>query len=104
MKLFGEKILMKSVRPLPLHIKSVNSIQKYLPIAESYACILKFFYIIADSSIIFLIYIQFQTFQNYSTLSFNAWKAIQWVPISEHLSRFVSHAPSFIFSGELSLE
>ena len=40
-KLFVEKRLVKSVKVLPLSIKSINPIQKYPHITESYACILK---------------------------------------------------------------
>ena len=43
LKLFGEKKLVKSVKVLPLSIKSINPIQKYTLITESYACILKVF-------------------------------------------------------------
>ena len=38
------------------------------------------------------------------TLLFNAYKAIQWVPVSEYSSRFITYAPLFILSGRLSLE
>ena len=43
LKLFGEKKLVKSVKILPLSIKSINPIQKCTLITESYACILKVF-------------------------------------------------------------
>ena len=43
LKLFGEKRLVKSVKLLPLSIKSINPIQKYPHITESYACSLKIF-------------------------------------------------------------
>ena len=43
MKSFGERRLVKFVRLLPLSIKSINPIQKYPHITESYACILKIF-------------------------------------------------------------
>ena len=42
-KLLGEKRFVYSVKFFPLNIKSVNSIQKYPHITESYACILKMF-------------------------------------------------------------
>ena len=48
LKLFGEKILVKSVKLLPLSIKSINPIQKYPHIIESYACILKISVTIVD--------------------------------------------------------
>ena len=38
------------------------------------------------------------------TLLFNEYKAIQWVPLSEYSSRFITYAPSFILLGRLSLE
>ena len=43
LKLFGEKRLLKSVKLLPLSIKSTNPIQKCPHIIESFACILKIF-------------------------------------------------------------
>ena len=52
-RLYGEKILVKWVRLLPLGIKSVNPIQKYLHNTESYACIQKIFVTIVDLSIKF---------------------------------------------------
>ena len=42
-------------RVLPASIKSINPIQKYPYITESYACILKIFVITVDLSIDFLI-------------------------------------------------
>ena len=41
LKLFGEKRFVYSVKVFPLNIKSINPMQKYLHITESYACILK---------------------------------------------------------------
>ena len=41
LKLFGEKRLVKSVKLLPLNIKSTNPVQKYPHVTQSYACILK---------------------------------------------------------------
>ena len=55
MKLFGEKRLVKSVKLLSLSIKSINPIQKYPHITESYACILKMFVIMFLLLINFLI-------------------------------------------------
>ena len=43
MKLFGQKRLEKSVSLLLLSIKSIDPIQKYPQITESYAFILKIF-------------------------------------------------------------
>ena len=42
-KLFGEKRFVYSVKVFPASIKSINPIQKYPHIIESYACILKIF-------------------------------------------------------------
>ena len=42
-RLFGEKGFVYSVKVFPLSIKSINPIQKYPHIIESYACILKIF-------------------------------------------------------------
>ena len=53
MKLFGEKRLVKSVKLLPLSIKSINLIQKCTHTTESYACVLRIF------AIMFLLLIQF---------------------------------------------
>ena len=41
LKLFGEKRFVYSVKVFSLNIKSINPMQKYLHITESYACILK---------------------------------------------------------------
>ena len=38
-----KKKLVKSVKLFPLYIKSINPIQKYPHITESYACVLKMF-------------------------------------------------------------
>ena len=54
-KLFGEKRLVKSVKVLRLSIKSINPIQKYLHIIESYSCILKILAATIDLSINILI-------------------------------------------------
>ena len=54
-KLFGSKRLAKSVKVLPASMKSINPIQKYPHIIESYACILKVFAITIDLSINILI-------------------------------------------------
>ena len=42
-KLFGKKRFVYSVKVFALNIKSINPIQKYRHITESYACILKMF-------------------------------------------------------------
>ena len=46
LKLFGEKRFAYSVIVFPASIKSINPIQKYPCIIESYACTLKIFVII----------------------------------------------------------
>ena len=54
-KLYCEKRLVKSVTLLPSSLKSIDPIQKYQHIIESYASILNKFVIIKDLSINFLI-------------------------------------------------
>ena len=54
-KLFGEKRLVKSIKVLRLSMKSINPIQKYLHIIESYSCILKILATTIDLSINILI-------------------------------------------------
>ena len=55
LKLIGEKRSVMSVKVLPASIKSINLIQKYPHITESYAYILKIFVFMVLSSINFLI-------------------------------------------------
>ena len=43
LKLFGEKRFVNSVKIFPASIKSINLIQKYSRVIESYACTLKIF-------------------------------------------------------------
>ena len=43
LRLFGEKRFLNSVKVFYASIKSINPIQKYQRIIESYACILKIF-------------------------------------------------------------
>ena len=43
LKLFGEKRFVNLVKVFPASIKSINLIQKYTHIIESYACILQIF-------------------------------------------------------------
>ena len=64
-KLFDEKRLIKSVKVLPLSIKSINLIQKYVHITESYACILKIFATTIDVSINIVISLEYVLHQNY---------------------------------------
>ena len=44
LKLFGETRFVSSIKVFPLSIKSINPIQKYLYITESYVCTQKMFY------------------------------------------------------------
>ena len=46
LKLFDEKRFVNSVKAFPASIKSINPIQKYPHVIESYACILKIFVVI----------------------------------------------------------
>ena len=58
LKLFCEKRFVNSVKVFPASIKSINPIQKYPHIIESYACILKIFVVIdKERSINSLIYL-----------------------------------------------
>ena len=103
-------MFVNSVKVFPASIKSINPIQKYPHIIESYACILKIFVTTVDLSINFLIsFGMFYTKIIKVPISFNAYKVIQWVPISEYSPRFITYAPSFILlwicvSGRFSLE
>ena len=94
MKLFGEKRLVKSVKLLPLSIKSINPIQKQSHIIESYAGILKIFVAIVDTSINILFYFEICSTENYQN---------KWNYYSVH-TRFIIYVPSFILLGKLSLE
>ena len=51
LQVFGEKRLVKSVKVMPASIKSINPIQKYPQITESYGCIVKMSVTIIDLSI-----------------------------------------------------
>ena len=102
-----KKRFVNLVQVFPASIKSVNSIQKYSHIIESYACILKTFVVM------FLLPINVLTsFGMYSTLKpsklvkslFHTYKAIQWVPISEYSLRFIIYAASFISAELRSVE
>ena len=106
MKLFGEERFVKSVKLLPLIIKSINLIQKYPHITESYACYLKMFVTIVELSINFLISFGICSTPKLSkqVTLLNAYKSIQWVPISDHSSRLITYVPFFILSRRLSLE
>ena len=92
-----EKRLVKFVTLLPLSIKSINPILK-CPHNESYACILKIFVCMFLLSVNFSI--SFGTcstpkLSKYVTLLFNAYKAVQWVPVSKYSSRFTTYSPFF---------
>ena len=55
LKLFGVKRLVKSVKVLPASIKSINPVQEYPQLIESYAYVLKIFTTTTDLSINLLI-------------------------------------------------
>ena len=99
MKSFGEKRLVKSVKLLPLNIKLINPIQRYPHIIESYACILKKFAIMFSLLINFLISFGIcltPKLSKYVTVLVFTYNGIQRVPISEHSSRFIKYASSFV--------
>ena len=76
-------------------MKSINPIQKYPQITESYACILKIFVCMFLLPINILVSFGICSTPKLSkkvTLSFNAYNAIQWVPMSEYSSRFMPHS------------
>ena len=105
-KLFGEKRFVNSVKVFLLKKKSINLIQKYPHITESYACILKMFVLMFLLLINILISSGIcstpKLSQEVTSLLFTC-KVTQWVPISEYSSRFIIYDPSFIF-GRLSRE
>ena len=80
-------------------MKSINPIQKYLHIIESYTCILQIFVAIFSFPINFL-----TSFGIYSTpklleyVTFLplTYKAIQRAPIDSYSSRFIIYVPSFV--------
>ena len=107
MKSLSEKRLIKSVKFLSLSMKSINPVQKHPYITAFYACILKIFACMLLLPIKFLIssgICSNPKLSKYVTLLFNAYKAMQWVPILEQLSRFITYASFFILLGRLSLE
>ena len=81
LKWFGEKRLVKWVKLLPLSIKSINPVQKYPHIAESYFCILKMFVAIVDLSINFVIFFKYVLHQKFQISNFIIW--IQSNPSNE---------------------
>ena len=114
-KPFGEKRFVNSVKVFPACIKSINPIQKYPHIIESYACILKMVVVMdkersINALISFGICSTPKESKKVTSLFFTSfglalliYKSTLWVPISEYSSRFVTWAPSFLF-GRLSLE
>ena len=76
---------------MPASIKSINPVQEYPILIESYAYVLKLFTTTIDLSIIILISFGISSppkLWKQLTL-FNAYKAIQWFRISEYSSRFI---------------
>ena len=104
-KLFGEKKFVNSINVFPLNIKSINPIQKYSHITESFACILICMLVFLYSLMFLFLINVLIAFGICSTpkeskqviLFLFTCKATQWVPISEYSSRFNIYAPSFIF-------
>ena len=71
------------MKPLPLGINSINRIQKYLDISESYTFVLKIFAVILDTLIKFLISFRMCSNPKLSKYAFVLsleYRAIQWVP------------------------
>ena len=104
--LFGENKSVHSNKLLPFNMKSINTIQKYPNIIESYVCILKIFVIIYLLPINFLNssgVCSTPKLSKYVTLSPFPYKAIQWVPIYLYSPRLIAYAPFFI-TGRLFLE
>ena len=85
-KNFCENKFVKSFRLSPLNTKSINSMQKYPQMIESYAFILKIFVMIFSLPIHFLI--PFEMRSCYCHLH----KDIQWVPIYLYSLRFTTYA------------
>ena len=81
--------------------------QKYPKMIESYACILNmlvFMFLLAINFLISVGTCSTPKLPKQVRPLFNAYKAIQWVPTSAYLLRFITYAPSFILSGKLSLD
>ena len=71
------------MKPLPLGLNSINRIQKYLDISESYTFVLKIFVVILDTLINFLISFRMclnPKLSKYAFVLSLEYRAIQWVP------------------------
>ena len=78
-----KKKLVKSVKLLPLSIKSINPIQKYLHITESYACILKIFvciFLLPKNRLIYFAIFSTSNIPKEVVSLLNAYKVTQRVP------------------------
>ena len=99
-KLLGEKRLVEFFNVFPASIKSINLIEKYLHITESFDFILKTFVFMFFWPINFLISVEIcwntPKLSKQITLLFSANKTVQWVLISEYSSRFITYAVCFI--------
>ena len=75
----------------------MNPMQKYPHITESFARILNMF--------LFYVFMSNKFFSFFRNMfKSKTVKAVQCVPTSAYLSRFITYAPFFIFLGTLSLE
>ena len=98
LKSLGEKRFVYPVKLLPLNIKSINAIQKYPHIIESYACILRIFVLI----FLFLINVSISLgicstpkLSKYVTTLFFTCKTIQCQYQNTHLD--LLHMPHSLF-------
>ena len=88
-KLFGEKRFAYSIEIFPLNIKSINPIEKYPHITESYVCTLKIFVLMflffeaEDKGRLINALISFGICSTPKESNKYTCKATQWVPISE---------------------
>ena len=89
---------------MSLGIKSINPMQKFSHITESFACILKIFACITNNCFNYFGMCTTPKLSKYVILLFNACKAVQWAPISKYSSRFVTYALSLALLDKLSLE
>ena len=87
-------------------MKSINPVQNYQHIVESYACTLQIFIIMFLFPANFLVSFGVcptLKLSKYVTLLSFIYKAIQWVPIDSYSLRFIIYVPPFIL-GKLFLE
>ena len=97
----------KSVSFLPKSIKSINPMQKYPHITELFACtrkMLAIMFLIPTNSLISSGTYSTPKLLNKTISLLLQNRGIQCVPTSAYSSRLITHAPSIIFLGKLSLE